>query len=406
MNNIDDITSDAPKVTRRALLGGAASLLGTFSLISCSTTSSKFLTAPKNLDAIYPGEVWHDTDGKPIQAHAGSLIAVDDTFYWYGENKEYTDGKSGIESWGIRFYRSKDLYNWEDLGAIIPANIEDPESPLSYKVYPERPHIIYNPVTKKYVCWIKIRGLGPQFRTVLVADDITGPYMMVHEKLFPAGLHAGDFDFVVDENTNKAYMYFEHDHSEIICAELTEDWTDVTENISHHFPRKPPNTREAPALFKHDNTIYMTTSGLSGYFPNPSEIASAQDYHGPFKTLGILHPNDVTETSFNSQISDVFKVPGKKNLYIALADTWFPHVADDPNYASGDLSRWVRSAIAKATSKPRKPFTPEEQQAVMYAAQLTGVNTSISRYVWLPITFNGDYPTIEWRDSWRIEDFE
>lgn len=51
-------------------------------------------------DAFYPGQVWLDTEGKRIQAHGGSVIYIDDTYYWYGENKEKTDGKNGIWHWG------------------------------------------------------------------------------------------------------------------------------------------------------------------------------------------------------------------------------------------------------------------------------------------------------------------
>jgi hypothetical protein len=32
-------------------------------------------------------------------------------------------------------------------------------------------------------------------------------------------------------------------------------------------------------------------------------------------------------------------------------------------------------------------------------------DTSRAAYVWLPIRFDGDRPTIEWRDQWRIEDY-
>lgn len=47
-------------------------------------------------DRFYPGKPWLDTEGKPIQAHGGSVIAVDDTYYWYGENKDHTDGQNGV----------------------------------------------------------------------------------------------------------------------------------------------------------------------------------------------------------------------------------------------------------------------------------------------------------------------
>ena len=44
-------------------------------------------------NSIKPGQVWLDTEGKRIQAHGGSVICVEDTFYWYGENKENTTGQ-------------------------------------------------------------------------------------------------------------------------------------------------------------------------------------------------------------------------------------------------------------------------------------------------------------------------
>jgi len=41
----------------------------------------------------YPGRVWLDTDGKPIQAHGGGVLYDKKTkaYFWYGENK---DGKT------------------------------------------------------------------------------------------------------------------------------------------------------------------------------------------------------------------------------------------------------------------------------------------------------------------------
>jgi hypothetical protein len=39
------------------------------------------------------------------------------------------------------------------------------------------------------------------------------------------------------------------------------------------------------------------------------------------------------------------------------------------------------------------------------AASLTGVDTSKSRYVWLPIGFDGDRPVIGWHDEWSLAEF-
>ena len=98
--------------------------------------------------AFYPGQEWLDTNGKPIQAHGGSILTVNGIHYWYGENKEKTNGKNGIWHWGVRCYRSRDLYNWEDCGLIIPPDETDEQSPLHPASMMDRPHILYNQRTK------------------------------------------------------------------------------------------------------------------------------------------------------------------------------------------------------------------------------------------------------------------
>jgi len=110
-------------------------------------------------------------------------------------------------------------------------------------------------------------------------------------------------------------------------------------------------------------------------------------------------------SSFNSQISYIFKHPRKKDLYIALADRWLPELSGRPDFESGELSETVRSAIRKATAKPRQPLTEAERKATPYAAALSNVNTSVSRCVWLPIQFRDGRPIIAWRDEWRVEQF-
>ena len=37
--------------------------------------------------SIRPGQTWLDTEGKRIQAHGGSVLYWEGTYYWYGENK-------------------------------------------------------------------------------------------------------------------------------------------------------------------------------------------------------------------------------------------------------------------------------------------------------------------------------
>ena len=356
-------------------------------------------------NSIRPGQVWLDTKGERIQAHGGSVIYVDGTYYFYGENKEKTDGKNGIWHWGVRAYASKDLYNWEDKGLIIPPEPEDEDSPLHPTAMMDRPHIIYNAMTKKYVAWLKIMCKdGSQRSTVLTADSFLGPYTKVRTGLRPLNMSAGDFDLAVAPD-GKAYYYFERVHSETICADLTEDYTDVTGFYSTHFPRPyPPYVREATAHFLRKGKHYLITSGTTGYLPNPSEVAVADTWHGPYTVLGNPHPTDESHTSFHSQISSVFKVPGKKDLYIACADRWLPDKMDQKyeEYAK----------LFETMFNPDTDKSVLEEMAKNHPADVAD-NTSIADYVWFPLRFtkpDEKHPYgmvyIDWKDEWRIEDYK
>lgn len=345
--------------------------------------------------SIRPGQPWLDTNGNRIQAHGGSIMFVDDTFYWYGENKEKTKPGSGIWHWGVRCYASKDLYNWDDCGLIIPPDLDNPASPLHPSQTMDRPHIIYNRETKQYVCWLKIMGEGghAQTMTVLVADALLGPYRMVKTSFKPVGMYSGDFDLVVEPSDGKAYYYFERVHSELICADLSADYTDLTGYYSTHFPHpQPPFVREAPAYFRHNGLHYLFTSGTTGYFPNPSEVACAKSYHGPWTVLGNPHPQDTSGTSYHSQICSVFKHPFKKNLYIALADRWIPNLPP----GLPDIQDVFFKMFSSGVSMDSFAIAPE----------IRDPDTSVADYIWLPLRFDGTMVYLDWHDEWRVEDYD
>ena len=297
---------------------------------------------------------------------------------------------------GVRFYSSKDLYNWKDEGLIIPPEPEKPDSSLHPEKCMDRPHIIYNKTTRKFVCWLKIMNKDEtQSSTVLVADSLFGPYTKVRENLRPLGMSAGDFDLAVAED-GKAYYYFERVHSETICADLTEDYIDVTGYYSTHFPHPgPPYVREATAHFIRKGKHYLLTSGTTGYLPNPSEAAEADTWHGPYRVLGNPHPEDATNTSYHSQISSVLKVEGKRDLYIACADRWLPREMHRKyeDYKEMFEARFLRNWEGFDRSAMEAPPVN---------------NTSIADYVWLPLRFDDEKGMvfIDWKDEWRIEDYE
>lgn len=344
-----------------------------------------------------PGKYWYDTDGNLIQAHGGSILYAEGKYYWYGENKlgvtgNATGERSKIWHQGVQLYSSDDLYNWENEGCIA-LETEDKESPFYQGRIMDRPHIIYNELTKKYVMWAKIGGLIEEgfidcYFAVCESESITGEYKLVSKV---TEIMAGDFDLV--KSDGKAYIIFELPHTEMICAELNEFYTNITENISSHIPKEgPPFTREAPAFFEHNGKRFLLTSGTTGYFPNRSIVYGFSDFHGEWEEIGDPCVGDVYGNSFHAQFSSVFKHPFVEDLYIALGDRWLT-----------DLSYTMPSAddMFEAMFNPGK-----KMDVVPCLGKYTDENTSMARYVWLPIRFSKDgKPYIEWEDEWKIEEF-
>lgn len=331
---------------------------------------------------IRPGETWRDTTGKPIHAHGGSILVSEGKFWWYGENKEGVDGRSKTWHRGVRAYTSENLVDWTDEGVIIE---------YDHEACMDRPHILYNAKTKKYVAWLKVMHGDKQTRTILTADRMKGPWKVEKDNFLPAGLSSGDFDLAEAED-GRAYSYFERPHDALVSAELTDDYLDLKpETVRFDFPnRKPPYTREAPAHFLKDGKHYLFTSGTSGYYPNPSEVAEADGWLAQWTKLGDAHPDDPSRTSFHSQISSVFKVPGK-DLYIALADRWLPNQMDITYpMVENAFCRWFGHGGSDDALYDRF-------QAIRSGRKDA---TCDARYVWLPVVFKDGVPRVEWRDEW------
>ena len=347
-------------------------------------------------DRIFPGQVWLDTKGERIQAHGAGVFYEDGKYYWYGEDKTYTRKKGKLWTWGIKCYSSTDLVNWEDLGHIVEPTPNDKKSIFHPNRRMDRPHIIKNAKTGKYVLWLKY--CDKCHFAVLTADNLLGPYKLINPFLRPDGRKAGDFDLAVDEKTGIGYIYVELDHKEVLVYKLNEEFADVTdEKAVIYTGLNPPFAREGVTHFEHQGKHYILTSGMIGYVPNPSEVAVSDNWMGPFTVLGDPHVDDESSASFNSQASCAFKVAGTERIII-MADRWVPdYVMTKERYDS-----FVR-AIGQNYDKSLKASF-KDMMNMFQSPMMGSANTSIANYVWLPVEWNGDMPQIRWRDSWNLEE--
>lgn len=313
--------------------------------------------------AFYPGERWLDTDGKPIQAHGGGMLFVDGVYYWFGENKDgenYLDESKGflhrVDVIGISCYSSTDLLNWKNEGIALPAEPDDPASDLHPSKVFERPKVLRNPKTGKYILFAHADSADYEYARigVAVSDRPTGPYSYLGS-MRPNGYDSRDMTAFQDDD-GCAYLFFSSEWNKTLrIIQLDDEYLRPTANESRAFVDQ---SREAPAVFKRNGKYYIISSGCTGWDPNRAELAMAESPLGPWKDLGDPCAGPNSEITFFAQSAFVFPVVGKTDAFIAMFDRWNKE------------------------------------------------NLRDSRYVWLPVLFTGEHVKIQWWQAWDLSVFK
>src|ERR1700733_7998761 len=108
----------------------------------------------KTKNSFRPGELWPDKHGVLINAHGGGILVHDGISFWFGEHKIAGEAGNAAQV-GVHVYSSADLYNWRDEGIALAVS-DDPQSPVKRGCILERPKVIFNPRTKKFVMWFHL----------------------------------------------------------------------------------------------------------------------------------------------------------------------------------------------------------------------------------------------------------
>ncbi|MBG6234723.1 beta-xylosidase [Pedobacter sp. CAN_A7] len=350
------------------------------------------------LSSISPGQIWPDQQGKHINAHGGGVLFHEGKYYWFGEHK--TEGKSGNRAnVGVGVYSSADLYNWNNEGIALKVAKENSGSEIEKGSIIERPKVIYNAKTKKFVMWFHLELKNQSYNAartgVATSDKVTGPYTYVKsfrpnagiwpmnfndawknktvkeadlkawtdewrkevaEGLFvkrdlQKGQMARDMTLFVDDDGKAYHIYSSEENLTLHLAELTADYLAFT---GKYITIEPGGHNEAPAIIKHQGKYYLVTSGCTGWDPNAARSFVADSIWGPWKSLGNPCVGEGADLTFKSQSTFILPVAGKKDTYIFMADRWTPENAID------------------------------------------------GRYIWLPMTIEDGKPVIKWQDNWKL----
>lgn len=307
----------------------------------------------------YPGRVWLDSDGNPIQAHGGCILydELSKLYYWYGENKDgptYHIGKKGtarVDVIGVSCYSSPDLQTWKTEGIVLAAEQKETHDLHKSNVL-ERPKVIYNLKTRKYVMWMHIddRNYTKASIGVAVSDSPTGPFDYLYSKR-PHGFDSRDMTLFKDDDNVAYLVYSSEGNRELHVGPLTEDYLDVTDVVSRILVGLH---REAPALFKYGKSYYMITSGCSGWAPNEALVhVSADSVMGPWETIGnpcIGGSRIFRQTTFFAQGAFVLPLHGYPGSYIFMADRWNPSDLRDSRYV------WLPLTVGGMETRSRAVF--------------------------------------------------
>jgi len=292
---------------------------------------SNFLLAQP---AIHDG-LLKDVDGNMINAHGAGILYHDGVYYMFGEIKK---GKTWLvpnQSWedyrvpagGVSCYSSKDLINWKYEGIALSPTVGDASNELDTSKVIERPKVIYNAATKKFVMWMHIDKNDYSFSQsgVAVSDKPNGPYKYLGS-VKPNGQMARDMTLFKDDD-GKAYLVYssENNNTMHVCL-LNDDYLTPSKTYSRILVDR---RREAPAMFKSNGKYYLITSDCTGWAPNAATYAVANSPLGPWTEKENPCVGPGADKTFDAQSTYVLPVNSESNSFIFMADLW--NKTDLPN---------------------------------------------------------------------------
>ncbi|GAA2497047.1 RICIN domain-containing protein [Streptomyces longisporus] len=281
------------------------------------------------------GVQFADTSGNPVHAHGGGVIKVGSYYYWFGEDRNSDNTFRYVDA-----YRSTDLKNWEFRNHVLT---QSSAAELG-TAYIERPKVIYNASTGKFVMWMhKENGVDySQARAaVAVSDTVDGNY--TYQGSFqPLGQYMSrDITTFVDTDGTAYMVSAANENYDLHIYRLTADYTGIASLVANPWPG---GHREAPALFKRGGVYFMLTSAATGWNPNQQQYATATSISGPWTSM----TNVGDSTAYGSQTAYVLPIQGTSGTsYLYMGDRWgnsFGGTVNDSRYV------WLPLTFPSSTS--------------------------------------------------------
>lgn len=288
---------------------------------------------------IQNGSQFVATNGSAVQAHGAGFIKVGAYYYMMGENRN-PDGSFKA----VSMYRSTDLKNWEYRNDILKSS-SHPNLNVSNI---ERPKVIFNAATGKFVLWAhKENGQNYNEAQVVVAtsNTIDGNYSYV-AAFRPLEYESRDMTLFLDTNGAGYLISAANINADLNIYRLNASFTGVDALVSVIAGR----SREAPAVIKRNGVYFLITSAATGWNPNQATYQTAPSMAGPW-TNPVNFGDDRT---YNSQSTFVLPLQGTSGTsYLYLGDRWAPatgQTVNESTYVWLPLTFPTNTSVAMAGS--------------------------------------------------------
>ncbi|EED17057.1 glycosyl hydrolase family 43 protein [Talaromyces stipitatus ATCC 10500] len=295
---------------------------------------------------IVPGATWTSPNTHAhIQAHGAGVIEVDGTYYLIGEDKT-----NGSNFQHVNCYSSTDLVQWDYVGPLLSLQSSGDLGPNRVV---ERPKVIYNSKTKKYVLYMHIdsSSYGEAKVGVATGDSVCETYQY-HGSWQPLGYQSRDIGLFQDDD-GSAYLLTEDRANGLRIDSLTDDYLNVSASV-YLF-----SDMEAPAMLKLNGYYFMFASHLTGWSANDNQYSYATSLSGPWSSWRTFATSG--SNTYQSQTNYILPFPGNRTVMymgdrwiasdlVASTYVWLPLTISGTTVSMQDYTSWAPNVRADSWS--------------------------------------------------------
>lgn len=264
---------------------------------------------PSEWVTIQNGQLWKTKTGTTVQAHAPGFVRVGDIWYMCGEDRS--------SQWNpdVNLYSSTDLRTWKLEKKIIQNGVTTSELGSSRMI--ERPKLLYNAMTNKYLVWCHYESgnYGASEAACFECDSVNGAYQYVWSGR-PMNVKSRDCNVFQDTNGTAYFISTTEENQHLGLFKLSDDYHEAIE----HTQLFSWQSREAPAIVKLPNSRYfMFNSACSGWDPNQCKWSSTTNIKSGWSGL----TNVGNSIAYDTQAAAILEIKGTKTTtYLYVGDRW------------------------------------------------------------------------------------